>query len=67
MNYFKCESIRLCRYLYSLGFEKESRFDENKKEYWIFKKTTDLQKSFRLLFLYEKKEKGEYVNILVFH
>lgn len=28
MNYFKCESIRLCRYLYSLGFEKESRFDD---------------------------------------
>lgn len=51
MNYFKCESIRLCRYLYSLGFEKESRFDENKKEYWIFKKTTDLQKALGFFFI----------------
>nr|DAE79308.1 MAG TPA: hypothetical protein [Caudoviricetes sp.] len=57
MNYFKCESIRLCRYLYSLGFEKESRFDENKKEYWIFKKTTDLQKALGFFFYMRKKKK----------
>ena len=57
MNYFKCESIRLCRYLYSLGFEKESRFDENKKEYWIFKKTTDLQKALDFFFYMRKKKK----------
>lgn len=25
MNKFKCESVRLCRFLYSLGFDKESR------------------------------------------
>nr|DAK13992.1 MAG TPA: hypothetical protein [Caudoviricetes sp.] len=31
MNYFKCESIRLCRYLYSLGFEKESSLMKIKK------------------------------------
>ena len=30
MKKYKCESVRLCRYLYSLGFDKESYF-ENKK------------------------------------
>ena len=44
-NFFKCESVRLCRFLYSLGFEKESKFDEKNNEYWIFKRSQDLQKS----------------------
>ena len=35
-NKYKCESVRLCRFLYSLGFDKESKFDENGKEYWLF-------------------------------
>lgn len=25
-NKYKCESVRLCRFLYSLGFDKESKF-----------------------------------------
>ena len=56
-NKYKCESIRVCRFLYSLGFDKESRFDENNKEYWLFERSQDLQKIFRLLFWYEKKQK----------
>lgn len=39
MEYFKCESVRLCRFLYSLGFDKESRFDENGNEYWVFERS----------------------------
>ena len=27
MEYFKCESIRLMRFLYSLGFDKKSVID----------------------------------------
>ena len=42
-NKYKCESVRLCRFLYSLGFDKESRFDENNNEYWLFKRSRDLQ------------------------
>ena len=34
MKLFICESVRLCRYLYSLGFDKGSRFDKSGKEYW---------------------------------
>ena len=35
-NKYKCESVRLCRFLYSIGFDKESKFDKNGKEYWLF-------------------------------
>ena len=49
-NKYKCESIRLCRFLYSLGFDKESRFDENNKEYWLFERSQDLQKSLDFFF-----------------
>ena len=36
-NTYKCESVRLCRFLYSLGFDKESRFDENNNYIKIYK------------------------------
>lgn len=51
---FKCKSIRLCRYLYSLGFDKESIF-ENGKEYWLFKKSSELQESLDFFFYMRKK------------
>lgn len=54
-QYFKCESIRLCRYLYSLGFKKESRYDENNKEYWIFEKSQSLQQALDFFFIMRKK------------
>lgn len=38
-NKYKCESIRLCRYLYSLGFDKDSRFNEKNNEYWLFERS----------------------------
>lgn len=47
---FKCKSIRLCRYLYSLGFDKESKFDQNNCEYWIFDQTELLQKALNFYF-----------------
>lgn len=57
MKKYKCESIRLCRYLYGLGFDKESIFDENKKEYWLFEKSEDLQESLDFFFYMRKKLK----------
>ena len=53
-NKYKCESVRLCRYLYGLGFDKESAY-ENGKEYWLFEKSDDLQKSLDFFFYMRKK------------
>lgn len=53
-----CKSVRLCRFLYGLGFDKESIF-ENGKEYWLFEKSDDLQESLNFFFLYERKTKGD--------
>ena len=53
-EFYKCESVRLCRFLYSLGFDKQSKFDENGKEYWIFKKDQELQKSLDFFFAMRK-------------
>ena len=54
-NKYKCESVRLCRFLYSLGFDKESKFDENGKEYWLFNKSDDLQESLDFYFYMRTK------------
>ena len=56
-RYYKCESIRLCRYLYSLGFEKESKIDMNKREYWLFKRSDELQSALSFFFSMRKKMK----------
>ncbi len=61
-NKYKCESVRLCRFLYSLGFDKESRFDENRKEYWLFERSQDLQKSLDFFFNMRKRTKISGVN-----
>ena len=58
-NKYKGESIRLCRFLYSLGFDKESRFDENNKEYWLFERSQDLQKSLDFFFSMRRKRNRE--------
>lgn len=40
MEYFRCESIRLMRFLYSLGFDKKSVIDSKTgNEIWLFEKT----------------------------
>ena len=41
-EYYNVSQLRVCWYLYSLGFEKESWFDKNGKEHWRFEKTDDL-------------------------
>lgn len=53
MKYFKCESIRLCRYLYSLGFDKKSVI-ENETEYWLFEKSNRLQEALDFFFYMRK-------------
>ena len=55
MEKFKCKSVRLCRYLYSLGFNKESKYDKNENEYWLFEKSNELQKSLDFFFIMRKE------------
>lgn len=52
---YKCESVRLCRFLYSLGFDKESKYDENGNEYWLFERSQCLQKSLDFFFSTRKQ------------
>lgn len=58
-NKYKCESVRLCRFLYSLGFDKYSKFDENNNEYWLFERSQDLQKSLDFFFSMRRKQNRE--------
>ena len=60
MKKYKCESVRLCRYLYSLGFDKESIY-ENGKEFWLFEESDDLQKSLGFFFSMRKKLKKQKI------
>ena len=55
-NKYICESVRLCRFLYSLGFDKESIY-VNGKENWIFDKSQDLQTCLDFYFNMRKKLK----------
>ena len=42
METIKIKNKRLSKYLYSLGFDRECNFDGNKNEYWLFKKSSEL-------------------------
>lgn len=54
MDTFRCGSIRLSRYLYSLGFNKESII-VNGQENWLFEKNPDLQEALDFFFYFRKK------------
>ena len=42
MAYFHVKSIRVMRFLYSLGFDKESYIDSHGNEHWRFEKSEPL-------------------------
>jgi len=56
-KYFNCSSVRLSKYLYSLGFPKESYINKNGEENWRFEHTSDLQESLDFYFYMRKKNK----------
>nr|DAT03803.1 MAG TPA: hypothetical protein [Caudoviricetes sp.] len=62
MNKYRCESVRLCRYLYSLGFDKQS-IEYNDQEAWLFDKSNELQESLDFYFSMRKKLKELRLNI----
>lgn len=51
---FYVKSKRLSKYLYSLGFDKKSEF-ENGKEIWLFEKSKALQEALDFYFYMRKK------------
>lgn len=54
-QYYNVSSIRMMRFLYALGFDKESYFDKNGKEHWRFEKTDSLLKSVEFFKLMRQK------------
>lgn len=55
-KYFKASSIRLMRFLYSLGFEKESFINEKGYENWKFEHTPELQEALDFYFNFRKNK-----------
>lgn len=53
---YRCESVRLCRYLYSLGFDKESII-VNGEESWLFDRSPELQEGLDFYFYFRDKLK----------
>lgn len=54
MNKYKVKNKRLSKYLYSLGFDRETCFDE-KKEYWLFQKSDELIEALDFYFYMRNK------------
>ena len=57
MEKIKIKNKRLSKFLYSLGFDRECSFDENKKEYWLFKKSSELNEALDFYFYMRKKNR----------
>lgn len=55
---YNVSSYRMARFLYLLGFGKESWFDKNGKERWRFEKTDDLLEA--VAFYKKMREKNNY-------
>ena len=56
-KYFYASSVRMMRYLYALGFEKESFVNANGCENWKFAYTPLLQDCLDFYFAMRKKNK----------
>ena len=56
-DYYNVSSVRLMRFLYSLGFEKESYYNTKNKENWKFKKSEMLTEALDFYFYMRKKNK----------
>lgn len=57
-NKYRCESVRLCRYLYGLGFDKESIISDG-HEIWLFERSSELQESLDFFFYMRNKIKNQ--------
>ena len=50
----KIKSKRLSKYLYSLGFDKQSKY-ENNNEIWLYKKSKELDEALDFYFAFRNK------------
>ena len=50
----KIKSKRLSKYLYSLGFDKQSKY-ENNNEIWLYKKSKELDEALAFYFAFRNK------------
>lgn len=57
----KIYNKRLSKYLYSLGFNRQSII-QGEKEYWIFNKSRELQESLDFYFFMRKKNREKPEN-----
>lgn len=57
-KYFIASSVRLMRFLYSLGFDKTSFINKNHIENWKFKHSEKLQEALDFYFYMRKELKG---------
>lgn len=53
---YKTNNKRLAKYLYSLGFDRECKY-LNKKEYWLFEKSSELDEALDFYFYMRKKNR----------
>lgn len=56
-KFFNVSSIRMMRFLYSLGFDKESYINSSGKENWRFYKSDNLQEALDFYFYMRSKNK----------
>lgn len=56
-EYYNVSSVRLMRFLYALGFDKESYINTQGKENWRFVKSDKLQKSLDFYYAMRKENK----------
>lgn len=56
-DYYNVSSVRLMRFLYSLGFEKESYYNNKNKENWRFRKSELLTEALDFYFYMRKNNK----------
>jgi hypothetical protein len=56
-KFFNVSSVRMMRFLYSLGFDKESYINSSGKENWRFYKTDNLEEALDFYFYMRNKNK----------
>lgn len=54
-KYYNVSSVRLMRFLYALGFDKESYINSKGKENWHFVKSENLQRALDFYFAMRKE------------
>lgn len=57
-KYFNVSSIRMMRFLYALGFEKESYINSKGKENWRFEESEALHEALDFFFYMRNKQRS---------